>query len=65
MNMSRSGTRDSHALGTSILTILFLKVTLSHPKLAGGLSLKHTCSIQRGIFLVLVHPRCYSQVRVQ
>jgi hypothetical protein len=65
MIMPPLGTGATHALGTSILTILLPKDTLSHPKPAGGLSSKHTCSIQREIFPALAHPRCRSPGRVQ
>ncbi len=69
MNISRpgTGTEDAHASGTSILTITILlpKATLSHPRPAGGLSLKHTCSIQQRTFLALVHPRCRSPCQVR
>jgi hypothetical protein len=65
MNMSRPGTRDAYIGNLHSHQFFFLKATLSHPRLAGGLSLKHTCSIQQGIFLVLVHPRCHSQGQVQ
>ncbi len=47
------------------LTILLPKATLSHPRLAGGHSLKHTCSILQGTFPALVHPQCRSQGQVQ
>jgi len=47
--------RGHSFIGPSILTPLLPKATSSQPRLVGGHSSKRTCSIQREIFLALVH----------
>jgi len=41
------------------------EATSCHPGPAGGVFLKHTCSIRQGMFLALAHPQCRSPGQVQ